>query len=291
MSDPRIVDYIRQNSGQYPIETLKAALIKQGYAADAVEAAAAEAVGQAPSPPAPGQAPQAAPPAAQAAETSSAGYTIYSPKTMFTNAKRVFTEPEAFFASLNPQGDIGPALINVVLWAFIAGALYAVVGVALGTNMVAKAAAGAQIILFPIMAMIFSFIGAGIYHVICMVLGGKAPFKGSYQVIAGIAALFPISAAVGMIPFGSVPVQVYGCYLSVASAAGLHKIGKKKAWIVFGILTGLGIIGSISTTIAAKKLQQMAASGELQKIAAEQGFPQQMPGGGFSVPQAPGGGQ
>ncbi|MFH1724598.1 MAG: Yip1 family protein [Elusimicrobiota bacterium] len=283
MPDPRIIDYIRQNAGKYPIESLKQALVKQGFSSQDVEEAAGIATGQAPPPPAPAapEAPQSGMPAGGGTATPETvpqeGYVVFSPQNLIANAKALFQEPEAFFSRIDPKGPMGPAVVNLLLWAVISGFILGLIGFLVPAGMFGKAAALAQIIVFPVMAVIFSFIGAAVYHVVCLILGGKAPFRGSYQVISGLSALFPVSSVIGVIPFGNIPVQLYGLYLSVQSAAGVHKIAKKKAWIVFGILTALGIIGSITFTMQARKLQQMASSGQFPGM---MGAPTASPAGG-----------
>jgi hypothetical protein len=80
------------------------------------------------------------------------------------------------------------------------------------------------------------------------------------------------------LPLANIAVQIYGLFLSVQSAAGMHKVGKMKAWIAFGILTALGIVGSISAQMAAKRLKELAAQGPAGVMSLPTGGPAEMLG-------------
>ncbi len=257
MADQRVIDYLKQNSGSYPLETLKQALVGQGFSAADIETAVTEAgLGGPPPAPVPGE------------ESASSPGTVVDLRAgnVFSNAKWMVKDPVGYFESLSPESPIGPSLGTTLIWSLIAGCVFAVVGLVSQSGL-QRVAAIAQIILFPMMSLFFGFIGAAIFHVICLILGGSARYSGSYAVLASVAALFPVSALLSLIPYGGIPLQIYGLFLSVQGASGVHKVSKKKAWIAFGLLSILGIIGSITAQRQAKEfqqmLQQMAPPGQL----------------------------
>lgn len=246
MSDPRIVEYLRQNMGKFPVDALKAALVKQGFSEADVEAAAAHASGGAPPPPAPNISGQ---PAAE--------YVAFGPKRIFINATAMFKDAPDFFSRLDPEAGYGPAISTIATWGAISGVLTLLLAFVKPAPFGVLVSA-AQVVVLPIMAIIMSWIAAGIFHVVCLVLGGKAGYKSSYQVITAMSALFPISTVLGAIPFGTVPIQLYGLFLSVSAAHAVHTVSKGKAWAVFGILTGIGVLGSVFAHIGMKQMEQGA---------------------------------
>ncbi|MDE2292416.1 MAG: YIP1 family protein, partial [Elusimicrobia bacterium] len=230
MADQRIVDYLSQNAGKYPLDALKAALVKQGFPEAEVEEAARQAAGA----PAPAEPPPAPP----------ADAVSFSPKNMFANAAALAKGPEAFFERVDPEGGYGPAVATIALWGLLSGLLTFLLTFAHQTPF-GPAVGAAEIVLLPVLAVILSWLAAAIFHVVCLILGGKGTFKASYQLVAAMSALFPVSTLIGLVPFGVVPIQLVGLYLSVVGAARLHQVGRTKAWVAFGALTALGLVGTV----------------------------------------------
>lgn len=264
MSDPRILEYLRLNIGQYPVDALKAALVKQGFPAADVDAAAAEASGGAPPPP--------PSPAGDGMGTPSGDTVVFGLKYAVPNAIALFKDPAGFFSRFDRDGSFAPAIIHIMFWGALSGVITLLLAL-VRPSPFGIMVAGLQIVILPIMGALISFIGAGIFHVICLILGGKGPFKKSYQVIASMSAMFPVSTLLGIVPFGTVPVQLYGLYLSVAAAGAVHGVAKTRAWIVFGIFTGLGILGSIFANIGLANFPRTAMS----TPSAIGGMPQALP--------------
>ena len=123
MADQRVIDYLKQNSGNYPLDTLKAALRQQGFSDPDIDAAAAEA-GLGGPPPAPSAAPGAEP-------DESDDFIELRPGNAFTNAKSMIKETDRYFAALSPAAPIGPSLGTTIIWSMIAGGVFAVIGLIL----------------------------------------------------------------------------------------------------------------------------------------------------------------
>ena len=264
MSDPRIVDYLKQNQGKYPLDALKAALVKQGFPMAEVEEAAQAASGMAPPPPVLGGGPGSYP---------EGGYVSFGLGRMVANAAGLFKDPAAFFGRFDPELPFGAPLFSIVAWGVFSGVLTFLMAI-VKPSPFGMIAAGIQVIMIPVMAAILSFVGTGVFHVLCLILGGKGSFKASYQVIAAMAALFPISTLLGAVPFGTLPIQVYGLYLSVQAAAAVHTVGKTKAWVLFGLLTAFGVVGSIMAQIGMRDFERRAAATGM----AQPGMPNAAPG-------------
>lgn len=263
MPDSRIIDYLRQNQGKYPLDALKAALVKQGFPEADVEEAARQASGEAPSvgvPPPPGSALGTEPPADRVA---------FGFKTAVANGKEMLSGPDAFFARLDPAARFGGPVASIAFWGVVSGVLTFLLAF-VRPSPFGMIAAALQIVLLPLMAVLLSFVGAGLFHVMCLILGGKGSYVVSYQVIAAMSALFPLSTALSLAPYGVIPVQLVGLWLSVSAAQAAHGVGKTKAWVLFGLLTAFGVLGSIFAQAGLKEFERGGGLG----AAAPEGIPQ-----------------
>lgn len=263
MADPRIIQYVKQNMGQYPIEALRQALIQNGFPPAEVDQGILEATGRATAPTVP---PLAAgdptQPAAPLAKFSGEEGLSMGPGRMFANAAEMARGPRSFFSRLDAHARIGPSAGTILAWGAVSGALWGAFLVGMGTAGGALAAA-AGAVLFPFLTLLMSFLGAGIYHVLCKLMGGQAPFRGTYAAFAAMAALMPVSTLLNFVPFGPVLGQVLGVYLSVQAAVGLHRVGVVKAWAVLGTLGGLSILLSVAGTLGMRRVQRLSEQGRL----------------------------
>jgi hypothetical protein len=284
-----------------------------------------------------GQAPPPAP--AADAEPATDERIRYSPGTLFSNAVKMIQAPEAFFMNLDPEMGIGSGIVNILLWAILAGLVSAALfilgfGPTAAATVPRVAAAVVSIILVPVLALIFSFLGAAIFNILCKVLNldlrpaqtvkiillfagalvasvalisglsrniydprnlvimtllgvlwyAVIAFAGilaggytkSYNAIAGIIALAPVSSALRIVPHGEILPQLYGLYLMVLASWGVHRVPRLRSWIAFGALTLIGIIGGVLTK----------NSSRFMALNPPQASTPAMPGGA-ALPQAP----
>lgn len=236
MPDSRIIDYLRQNQGKFPLDALKAALVKQGFPEADVDEAARQASGEAPSvgvPPPPGAALGTEPPADRVS---------FGLVTALPNAKAMLTNPKEFFSRLDPSESFKASLVTIAFWSVVTAVIQLPIN-AFRSNPIPWPFAVGTVFTMPILSAIISWPSAGIYHVLCLILGGKAGFKSSYQAFAAMSALFPLSAIFSNLPFGfAVPLSV-SLWLSINHANSAHGISKVKAGVVMGIITLLTIVG------------------------------------------------
>ena len=271
MPDAKIIDYLRQHKDKYPAEALKQALINNGFApADVDEALRAVENEIAPPPPQPGTPPAGDTP-------SGAGRIRYAPGQLFSNAVAMVKDPEGFFSRLDPQAGLGGGVLNVLLWALVAALVsfaLAMAGLG-GSTPGAKLVATIGVVFVPIVAVVLSFVGSLVFHVLCKIMGGSAAYSASYNALAGIIALAPVSAILHSVHplWGSLPVQLYGLYLSVHAASAVHAIPKKRAWIVFGLLTVLGLASQYFLNLANRRMQALTDPEKLQQTLGLPGQP------------------
>lgn len=157
-------------------------------------------------------------------------------------AKTVLLKPTAFYQQMPRSGGFAPPFIFLAVCAGISGLLAAIIH-------------GVDIILFlkfVIFSVIFSFIGAGVLHLIAQqFFEGKGGYEGVYRVVgyAGIVYLFT------WIPVVALFAGLYGLYLQIVGLEKVHQITAGQAvvtvliafaiYLIFGLVVG-GVFYGIS---------------------------------------------
>ncbi|MFC1679235.1 hypothetical protein ACFL2T_03380 [Elusimicrobiota bacterium] len=258
MPDQRLIEYIRQNLRLYPVETLRATLLKSGYDARDVEEALSEA-----------QAGQVAPPSqieADALTQPAADQPVVdaiqlSPSNLIESLSEMVGGPTKFFSRLKPECDLWQAALYIWCWSLVAGII------AISTTLI-KGAPTAElvgvivgVVIFSILNVPLNFVNAGVYHVACIAVGGKATYRGSFHAMTALHALNPFWALFSVVPLGQIPVACYSFFLTVKSAVGMHKIRELHAWLLFCALAcvfigiTVGIIVFVLAVVGALKQQ------------------------------------
>jgi len=109
-------------------------------------------------------------------------------------------------------------------------------------------------------------------------MGSQENYETAYRGAAYLAALSPITTVIGLIPYlGTIISLVIGLYYIVIVSSEVHGIPSKKAWMVFGIITAVIGLLSLSATYSARKFsremgirsQQMEDAGKAMQKQAE----------------------
>jgi hypothetical protein len=116
-----------------------------------------------------------------------------------------------------------------------------------------------SIILVPIFAAIFGFVGAAILFVIWRLLGSQESYETAYRCGAYLSVLMPIVTLFGLIPYlgSAVGIALYVTFVVIASVE-VHTIPSQKAWLVFGIIGGILIMMNIGGQMTARKASREA---------------------------------
>jgi hypothetical protein len=186
---------------------------------------------------------------------ASGGEFNYSdPVQSFINTVRnVVTAPVGFFRSIRGEGDfVNPLIFAIICYevSAILGGLLSLVGITgsrgIGSFLV-------SIILAPIFAAIGLFIGAGILHLLVMLIVGSrnSGFEGTFRV----GAYSSVTSLVSWIPVIGWIASLYGIYLAIMGIREVHNTSTGKAAIVVlipavvVILLALIIIAAIGAAI------------------------------------------
>lgn len=181
-------------------------------------------------------------------------------------AKQVITNPAGFYRGMAKGGGFGEPLVFLVVMAAVSGAVNAVLGlVHLSASPIGVGMALGMIIVSPIMAAIFGFVGAAIMFVIWKLMGSAESYETAYRCMAYSAAIAPITAVLSAIPYaGPILALLWGLYLVVTASVEVHKIKAQTAWLVFGIIAAIYAFVVISGQMAARRLQKQLSSYGIQ---------------------------
>ena len=171
--------------------------------------------------------------------------------------KSVILAPVDFYRGMAKSGGFGDPLIFAVVMGVAGGLVQAVLGLLHFGAVVSVGMALASVIITPIMVLIFGFIGAAIMFVIWKLMGSNESYETAYRCGAYAAAISPITALLGIIPYvGSLLGLAWMLYLIVTASVEVHKIPSKKAWQVFGIIGAVFALLTVSSQCTARKAQR-----------------------------------
>jgi len=175
-------------------------------------------------------------------------FTLSNPVGSFAGtAREVLLRPIPFFRGMDRRGGFGGPLVFAVICAAIAGILTglvtAIVNLALGNQGVGGAVGSffGSAILFPIGTVIGLFIGAGIYHLLVMLLiRPNSGFEATFRVLAYASALLLVSWLSPVPILGalvSLLVGLYSIFLYVVGIREAHGTNTIRAVLVVVIPT------------------------------------------------------
>lgn len=184
---------------------------------------------------------------------------------ILNTALAVITKPAEFYRGMAKTGGFVDPLIFLVVMGLIGGIIRAVFGlVHVGAWMSMGMALG-SIVMTPIFVAIFGFVGAAILFVIWKLMGSNESYETAYRCMAYSAAVSPITAVLGLIPFvGALAGLAWGLFLVVTASVEVHKIAAKTAWMVFGIIAAVLALLSGCSQLAARRLAKQANAWERQ---------------------------
>ncbi len=187
--------------------------------------------------------------------------------TVSETMMQVITNPVGFYQSMPRSGGFVEPLVFAIIMGVIGGVLQAILGVFgigfAGTILMALA----SIIIGPIMIAIFGFVGAAILFVIWRLLGSQESYETAYRCGAYATAVTPVTSILNIIPYiGPALGVAWMAYLMIIASIQVHQVKPKIALIVFGILGGLLVVGSIGSQFGAKRMEK-----QMDKFQSEMG--------------------
>ncbi len=168
----------------------------------------------------------------------------------------IITNPVGFYRRMPKTGGYGDPVTFMLVIAVVTAVLMAVSSLfGFGTVGDAMAVGFGGIIFLPIMALFFSFIGAGLLYVVWRMVGSPKSFEVAYRCVAYAAAIYPLTIVIGLIPYlGSIVAVAWWTYLMMVASMEVHRLPQQTAYVVFGILGIFFLATNLSSEIAARRL-------------------------------------
>jgi hypothetical protein len=156
-------------------------------------------------------------------------FTYQDPVQSFiSTVQTVVTQPADFFRGILRQGDFVNPLIFAIICYEVTAILGGIIAVAFGNR--GFGALIGNIVLAPIGAAIGLFIGAGIVHLLVMVIVGSR--NSGYEATFRVAAYSTVVNLVSWIPFIGWIASLYGVYLAIVGIREVHNTTTGKAALV-----------------------------------------------------------
>lgn len=185
------------------------------------------------------------PPAGSSAGGSGGEFNLSDPVNSFVRTvRKAVLDPVGFFRSLPPRGDFVNPLVFALVCSAVAAVLGGLLGILLAALGLAPQTVGASIVglftgivLLPILAAVGSFVGAGIYHLLVLLLvqPNNAGFEATYRVVA-YSFVIQLASWLSAVPFLGIVVAlivgVYGIILGVLGIREMHATTTGKAALV-----------------------------------------------------------
>jgi hypothetical protein len=151
-------------------------------------------------------------------------------QSFISTVQRVVLQPVDFFRGVPRRGDF----INPLIFALICYEIFAIVGallrlIGIGAD-VGFGGFIAAIVLAPIYAAIGLFIGAGILHLLVMLIVGSG--NSGYEATFRVGAYAAVTSLVSWIPFIGWIASLYGIYLAIVGVREVHATTTGKAALV-----------------------------------------------------------
>ena len=176
-------------------------------------------------------------------------------QSFIATEQAVVLRPVEFFRGILRQGDLINPLIFAIICYEVSAILGGIIAVALGTE--GFGGFIANIILGPIFAAIGLFIGAGIFHLLVMLIVGSrnAGFEGTFRVGAYVAVT-QLVAWLSAVPILGILVGIvvffYSIFLGILGIREVHSTTTGKAALV--VLIPVVVLGGLALLIVGAAL-------------------------------------
>jgi hypothetical protein len=169
---------------------------------------------------------------------------------------KIVTNPVGFYRDMRRDGGFVEPLIFMVCMGVVSGviqSILAVFGIGFTGSFIIILA---SVIIMPALVVIFGFVGAFILFAVWKIMGSEETFETAYRCSAYASGISPVTAFLNVIPYlGPVLGLIWMTFLIVTASVEVHKLNRKTASIVFGIICLIFIVLSISSQRAVRKAQ------------------------------------
>jgi hypothetical protein len=185
------------------------------------------------------------------------------------DSRKSLENPKAFFSTLSTSGGFVEPLIKAVIYGLVAGIinyLWVLFGMhALGAGFWGFAVGPFAVVGSVIGAIIGLFIGGAILLIISAICEGNTDYEANVRVAASLMIMMPIGALFNffygimfaLASLASLAVSVYGLWMMLNALVQTLKAKEASAKIVFYVLLGLSVLGTIIGIISRAFIRQV----------------------------------
>jgi len=112
----------------------------------------------------------------------------------------VFFRPKYFFSRIVADGKIEDAILKAFLWGFVGGILVLIMNLCRG-EMFTVFSLFKSIIVYPVIAILLLFIGAGLMMLVSEITGGERDWEIAVKGIASIFFVYPLALVLNSLAF------------------------------------------------------------------------------------------
>ena len=174
----------------------------------------------------------------------------------------LITAPRQFFRTMPTTGGYGDPIAFMIVMGIAAAMVQIILNfIGLGHfGMVAMAATGLlSILLLPLMMIVGGFIMAALAYAVWRFLGSTRDFETAFRCIAYSAAISPVVALAGVVPYvGGLAHIAWAAFLMFIASIETHNVKPANAKIVFLVLGVFFAVMSVINEYNARVFQEKA---------------------------------
>jgi hypothetical protein len=170
-------------------------------------------------------------------------------RTWLGKLSDIFFRPKYFFSRIVADGKMEDAILKAFLWGFVGGVLVLIMNLCRGDAFTVFSLFKA-IIIYPVIAILLLFVGAGLMMLISEVTGGERDWEIAVKGIASIFFVYPLALILNTLAFNcmsiwliSILIDIYILFLIYNIA--VYCLRGKKVSVLFVIMVAAVLLAAL----------------------------------------------
>ena len=170
-------------------------------------------------------------------------------RTWLGKLSDIFFRPKYFFSRIVADGKMEDAILKAFLWGFVGGVLVLIMNLCRGDAFTVFSLFKA-IIIYPVIAILLLFVGAGLMMLISEVTGGERDWEIAVKGIASIFFVYPLALILNTMAFDctsmwltSILIDIYILFLIYNIA--VYCLHGKRVSVLFVMMVAAVLLASL----------------------------------------------
>ncbi len=169
----------------------------------------------------------------------------------------VITDPVSFYRSMPKDGGFAYPVVFLAAMAVVTALVGGLLSVLFGGRGASGAGSLLMLVLLPILVAVYCCISAAFTYLAWRMMGSEQGYETAFRCLAFAAAIMPVTALLGPIPYlGVILPTLWGLYLIVIASEHVHGIKPVKAWLVFGVFSGVLVLLQLGGEYAGRHMSE-----------------------------------